>query len=154
MPTLTSTKTSRTPPAAEHLVRQQQVVPEPGGGHPFDLAGRRAAERAVPRRGELPGQGGGLEGLDVRPQARTGQGGGHRRHVVVERLAVDNQRGRGNIPELHPGDAVRYGPRRRTPPATTASAERTAVAADTRDRVPAVGIEPPPPTFLSPSPPP
>ena len=57
----------------EHLVGQQEVVAETGGGHALDLAGGGAAERAVPGRGEAGGERRRLERLDVgtEPAARV-----------------------------------------------------------------------------------
>ena len=79
---------------------------EPGAGHAHELACRRAAEGGVPGGGQLAGQRGGLERLHVRTQRGAGSHGCHGRHVVLERLGVDHQRGRGQVVDVH--DRARY----------------------------------------------
>src|SRR4029453_906444 len=97
------------PPAVEHLVGQEQVVAEPGGGHALDLPDGGAAEGAVPRVGQPPGQGGRLERLDVGPEPGAGGGGGHGGDVVVERREVDDQGRGGDVCEPHePGRYKRH----------------------------------------------
>ena len=44
---------------------------------------------------------GALVGLDVRAQPAAGQGGGHRGDVVLKRFRVHDQRGSGELADLH-----------------------------------------------------
>ncbi len=81
-------------------------VPSPAPGHADELACGRPAERGVPGGGQLAGQRGGLERLHVRTQRGAGPHRRHGRHVVLERVGVDHERGRGQVVDVH--DRARY----------------------------------------------
>ena len=93
------------PAGVEHLVGQQQVLAEAGRRHPLDLADRRAGEAGVPALGHEPGERGGLERLDVRPQPAARQRLGHRVEVRLEQRALHEQGRRLQLGDLH-GAAV------------------------------------------------
>jgi hypothetical protein len=85
----------------EHLVRQQQVVAEPGRRHAEHLSRRGARERAVPEPRLCGRDRRALVGLDMWPQPRAGERGGHRDEVLLERLGVEHERRRGQLSEPH-----------------------------------------------------
>ncbi len=89
------------PLRVDALVREQQVLAEPGLRHPDDLEWRRARERAVAD-GELLGrERGALVRLHVRTAAAARERRGHRREVVLQIGRFDDQCGSLELGEAH-----------------------------------------------------
>jgi hypothetical protein len=85
-----------------HLVREEQVAPQPCGREPLDLADRRAGEVLVAERSLAPRERRALVRLHVRAQPGPRQRGAHRTQVRVERRSVDDERRGRELVELHP----------------------------------------------------
>jgi len=79
------------------LVREQQVLAEPGGSEPLDLAHGRAGERLMAVLRLQARERHALVRLDVRTQPRSRQRHRHRREVVLEVASLDEQRRGGEV---------------------------------------------------------
>ena len=89
------------PGSVEHLVRQQQVVAQPGGHHAQHLSGGGARERVVTVGVLRRGQGGALVGLHMRPQSVARPDLRHGGEVVLEGARVDDERGGWQVVDEH-----------------------------------------------------
>ena len=79
--------------AIEHLIGEQEIVPESRRRHSLNLANRRARECPVAGISQAPCQRSRLEGLDVRSQARTRERLADGSNVVIQRVDVDHECG-------------------------------------------------------------
>ena len=96
------------PVQVEALVGQQQVVAEPGGGHAHHLAHGGAAEPAVAGSASRAASAVDLNAFTCGRSAQPRPPLGHRGHVPVERMDVDQQRRRGQLVHLHGPEARRW----------------------------------------------
>ncbi len=110
----------------DHLVRDEDVITEAGGGEPECLPRRCDGEGMVTSGGLASGNGGGLVGLDVRAQPRARMDCTHRRQVRLERIGVDDRCGRREFVDQH----------------QRASVPEVASLRAAQPSVPAVGLEP------------